>query len=232
WDPSFLPLAIATSAGVSNYTAPDGTQGIAYILARGVTFIPTPCNWPGNTCTFNPTPTLTPTDTPCMVGGNTCTPTISPTFTLTFTITPTNTLTNSPTATPTLTSTLTATLTPTNTPTQTLTNSPTATPTLTLTNTPTPTITMTFTPTCVPQVWPDPFNPIYAVGNFLKIGCVPTGANVCFYTLSGEKVRTISNSAFVYGSPFTALWDGKNENGVPVSPGIYFYVIQNGDQVL
>jgi hypothetical protein len=100
WPSSFTPLAIATDAINQSYTAPDGTTGIVYILARGVTYIPTPtptytitptatltpCGYPGNTCTPTFTPTLsptftpTPTLTPCGYPGNTCTPTLTPTI--------------------------------------------------------------------------------------------------------------------------------------------------------
>jgi hypothetical protein len=109
---------------------------------------------------------------------------------------------------------------------------PTNTPTLTPTFTSTTTSTPTDTPTCVPQVWPDPFNPKYAKNNVLKIGCLTPGSVVTIYTLSGEKVWTTSQSAFLYNSPFTAVWDGKNQNGSPVSAGIYFYVIAEGGKVL
>src|SRR5581483_8688467 len=44
--PSFQPLAIATDGSVTNYTAPDGTRGIPFVLARGVTFINTPTPTP------------------------------------------------------------------------------------------------------------------------------------------------------------------------------------------
>ncbi len=130
-----------------------------------------------------------------------------------------------PTATPTGTPTLTATFTPTSTPTVTDTFTPSSTPTPTATNTP------TSTPTCVPEVWPDPFDPKHAVNGILKIGCLAPGSTVSIYTLSGEKVWSSNQSSFIYGSPFTGTWNGSNDNGVPVSPGIYFYVIQSGGKV-
>ena len=136
--------------------------------------------------------------------------------------TPTDTPTFTPTSTPTLTPTVTPTFTPTYTPTLT----PSATPTFTATCTP------TSTPTCVPQVWPDPFNPKYAKDHFLKIGCLTPGSTVTIYTLSGEKVWSTGQSAFQYGSSFTATWDGRNQNGVPVAPGVYYYVIESGGQAL
>ncbi|HVZ80220.1 MAG TPA: hypothetical protein VHE12_05375 [bacterium] len=161
------------------------------------------------TNTFTPTPTFTPT----------WTRTPTPTFTFQFsaTDTPTPTITDTPTKT--------ATMTPTYTPTLTPTMTPTYTPTTTATFTP------TSTPTCVPLVWPDPFNPRYAVDGVMKIGCLEPGSRAEIYTVAGEKVVTISDSAFQYGGPFTAVWNGKNEKGVPVSAGIYFYMIRNGDRV-
>jgi hypothetical protein len=101
------------------------------------------------------------------------------------------------------------------------------TPTASPSSTPTP----TYTPLCVPQVWPDPFNPKYAKDHFLKIGCLLPGSTATIYTLSGEKVWSTQDSSFQYGVPYTATWDGKNQNGSPVSPGVYYYVILEGGQV-
>ena len=133
-----------------------------------------------------------------------------------------------PSSTPTLTSTPTSTptLTPSSTPSSTATTTPTGTATATLTPVP------TSTPTCVPQAWPDPFNPRYAKDGKLKIGCVPAGASVSIYTLSGEAVWGGGQSSLQYGSPDTATWDGMNRNGVPVSPGVYYYAIQQGNRLV
>ena len=48
-----------------------------------------------------------------------------------------------------------------------------------------------------------------------------------YYTLSGELVKNLGET-----SPGYIDLDGKNTNGVPVSTGIYFYVIQNNNKVL
>ncbi|HEY5039930.1 MAG TPA: hypothetical protein VIJ93_12740 [bacterium] len=120
---------------------------------------------------------------------------------------------------------------PTSTPTNTPTITPTSTPTLSLTPTQTftPTVTLpptaTFTPTCVTHVWPDPYNPNYAIGGFLKVDCLPLGAVVSLYTVSGELVRSLTENSGL------ALWDGRNQEGAKVSPGIYYYVILQGTQV-
>ena len=155
----------------------------------------------------NLTPTFTPTVTP--------TPTYSPTFT--------------PTPTPT------GTFTPTGSNTMTFTQTPTITPTATPTDTPTPTptwtvlTTATFTPTppCQLHVWPDPFNPTYAVDQALKFGCLPPAAKVSIYTLSGEWVGDAQPVAEGMDE-----WKGFNKNGAPASAGIYFYVIKNGSTVM
>ena len=157
-----------------------------------------------------PTPTSTPTNTPTV------------TFTPTSTDTPTPCMVGGNTCTPTITftPTTTGTNTPTGTPTQTYT------PTHTPTATHTPTLTDTATPTCVPKVWPNPFNPQRASGNSLKIDCLPDNATVSIYTLSGEFVAQANPIGGL------ALWKGVNQKGVPVSTGIYYYVIRQGSQLL
>ncbi len=139
--------------------------------------------------------------------------------TSTPTVTPPSTLSPTNTVTPTVTQT------PTNTPT----NSPTITATITLTATFTTTssVTPTSTPPCAIHVWPDPYSPHWALNHSLRISCLPAGAQVFIYTLSGELVNSISQS----GDP--TEWVGaKNQQGSTVSPGIYYYVIQNGQMVL
>jgi hypothetical protein len=166
------------------------------------------------------TPTNTPTNSPTPIATNT--PTLTPTNT------PTNTATNTPTNTATNTpvNTNTATNTPTNSPTATITNTPIP------TNTPTVTPTFTFSPTPIPTlaVWPNPFNPKYAVCNVLKAGPLPFGATMDIYTVSGELVRHLEQ-----GGTFSCLlpsngyiyWDGRNTPSIPVSTGIYIYVIKS-----
>ena len=101
----------------------------------------------------------------------------------------------------------------------------TVTPTFTFTPTLTPTPSPTLTPTCVPHAWPDPFNPNFAFKGYFKVDCLPPGVTVTFYTLSGERVAALGVSGG------RVEWDGRNEKGILVVPGIYFYVIQEGDRV-
>lgn len=203
--------------GLNQNLAPG--QAITWITYYGINE-PSPTPTPTNTSTT--TPTLTPTLTPTFT--NSTTPTLSFTWTQTFTSTSTPTLT--PTQTPTDTPTLTFTPTITYTPTLTFTSTNTFTITQTPTITDTFTVTPTFTPTCAIHLWPDPFNPNTAPGGLLKVSCVPTGGLVGFYTVSGEMVQVAQESGGL------AQWGGINRQGVRVSPGIYFYVIQNGSNVL
>ena len=203
------PFGIAFDA-VGNLYVPDQDGNVIRKIAVNCSPTPTLACVPDPTATpacTQPLPTGTPTDTP------------------TNTIIPP---TGSPTPTPTETPTSTLTGTPTNTPTVTPTGTPTLTPTITLTATPslTPTVTPTATPICVIHVWPDPFSRQYSHDQALKISCLPAGAQVSIYTLSGELVDQFGPS----GDP--TEWPAKNQNGAPVSPGIYFYVIESGQTVL
>ncbi len=126
--------------------------------------------------------------------------------------------------------------TPTATPTLTPTSTITATPTLTIT--PTITNTSSLTPTSIPtpvglHVWPNPFNPQYAwPGNgvgYLRAYMVPPGTKMKIYSISGELVITLGEDP---AYPGYIDWDAKNNKGVPVSAGIYYYVIQNNNSTL
>ena len=172
------------------------------------------CNSPTNTATSSATntPTATPTNTvtntPTATATNTAT--LTPVITSTFTNTPTNTVTQTPTNTPTITPTATVTSTPTN------------------TNTPVPTATWTPSPTATPGLyaWPNPFNPKFGNGNFM-VGFVPPNTTVDFYTVSGELVQEFTSL-----SSGTIEWPGTNKFFIPVSTGIYIYIVKNNGQVL
>jgi hypothetical protein len=194
---------------------------------------PTPTTSTSDTPIFTFTPTDTPTETDTATSTSTPTPTWTPSPTLTSTSTATVTSSNTPTNTATLTTT------PSSTPTLTTSPTPTssATPTATPTPTPTPSDAATLSPTnsptgtlasspCEIHVWPNPFNPAKAVDGVLKISCLPDEATVDFYSISGESVARVT----AVTQP--ATWDGRNHNDVPVSSGIYYYVIHQGTQVL
>ena len=245
--------AVTDSAVVLWWTGTGSEAGPYVSLAPGqaVTWttyyglvLKTPTPTPTNTNTFTATSTPTPTNTFTVT--NTPTPTASPTATrtptvtftptpsATFTLSPTPTWTPTPTFTPTETFTFTETYTPTQTPTPTETWTPTDTPTLTWTPTETltptitdtPTVTPSPTPVCEIHVWPNPYNPVTAYGGLLKFDCLPIGAFARIYTVSGEFVSRADSEDGL------AHWDGRNDRGVPVAEGIYYYVVQSGNSDL
>jgi hypothetical protein len=203
-----LPINNSFTMNASNVTNSGLTSNTVNLTVNG-------CNTATNTATTTATstPTATSTNTvpstPTATGTNTATST--PPVTSTFTNTVTNTITQTPTNTPTVTPTFTITQTATNTPTS------------TITNTPIPTSTWTPSPTATPGLyaWPNPFNPKFGNGNFM-IGFVPAETTADFYTVSGERVQEIKSQ-----SGGTIYWDGTNKVYMPVSTGIYIYIVKN-----
>lgn len=69
------------------------------------------------------------------------------------------------------------------------------------------------------QVYPNPFNPLKAVGGVAKFRNLPEGTTVVLYTLASERVRSLRESGH------QAFWDGKNEAGQDAATGVYLYKI-------
>ncbi len=206
-------------SGVNGTTTNNFFTQVFYWLGGsacgGATPTPFGINTPTATPTASPTGTITPTLSVSPTSTPSSTPTDSPTptgsWTLTATPTATGTLTLPPTLTPSFTPTLS--------PTSTWTTTPSGTPTFTATPTP--------TPNCQMHLWPNPFDPRRAFNHALKFGCLPLGARVSIYTISGEWVGDAQTVA-----PDEAQWNGSNQNGAPASAGIYFYLIQNGSTMV
>lgn len=163
----------------------------------------------------SPVTTIVATPIGYTVNCPTYTPTITPTPTSTGTSTFTPTVTNSPTVTQTSTVTFT--------PTVTWTPTVTYTPTVTFT----PTDTPTATPTLVPlHVWPIPFDPRFAWNHELIAYQVPPGVTMSIFTVSGE----LAAGPLAPDGTGHIYWKGGlNNQGIRVSTGTYFYVIQQGN---
>jgi len=74
------------------------------------------------------------------------------------------------------------------------------------------------------QNYPNPFNPETSIRYQLaKAGQV----NLVIYNMLGQKVRTLVNGAKTLGNQ-AQVWDGKNDRGLIVPTGIYFYRLQSG----
>ena len=80
--------------------------------------------------------------------------------------------------------------------------------------------------------YPNPFNPTTTISfstTSLRQGYAgqAESTEVCIYNLKGQKVKTLINAIIPNGFHRT-VWDGKDENGKPVSSGIYFYKMESG----
>ena len=75
------------------------------------------------------------------------------------------------------------------------------------------------------EAYPNPFNPItkfnYEVPNTEHV-------NIDIYSLTGRHIRSLINSIQDPGYK-TVQWNATNNNGQPVSAGVYIYTIQAGD---
>ncbi|MBN2753834.1 MAG: DUF11 domain-containing protein [Candidatus Goldbacteria bacterium] len=81
---------------------------------------------------------------------------------------------------------------------------------------------MSFYPEGIPAVYPNPFDRTKAKGGMLKFLNLAPYTSVRIYTLSGEGVFSGSTNS----APFF-FWDGRNNYGKPISPGIYYWVTNN-----
>lgn len=69
------------------------------------------------------------------------------------------------------------------------------------------------------QNFPNPFNPVTQIRFQLP---EPTQVRLEIYNLLGQRVRTLVQDKLNPGYHLV-MWDGRDENGAPVSSGIYFY---------
>jgi len=70
-------------------------------------------------------------------------------------------------------------------------------------------------------VFPNPFSISGSPYKKLKFDNLPPGSTIVIYTVSGEAVVSLNSRGIRYE------WNGKNSVGMPVSPGIYYYLITN-----
>jgi hypothetical protein len=80
------------------------------------------------------------------------------------------------------------------------------------------------------QNYPNPFNPVtkiqFRVGR-LEFG-EPVPTSLIVYNILGQKVKTLVDEERLPGS-YEVTWDGKNEKGIEVGSGIYFYQLKTKD---
>ena len=75
------------------------------------------------------------------------------------------------------------------------------------------------------QNYPNPFNPETEISYVLPTACF---VELSVYNLLGQKVRTLVDESQSAGLK-NVKWDGKDENGVNVASGVYFYKIKAGE---
>jgi hypothetical protein len=75
------------------------------------------------------------------------------------------------------------------------------------------------------QNYPNPFNPTTIVE--FKIP-QPAKVSLKIYNILGQLVRVLLDEERAAGT-YTYYWDGNDENGQPVSSGVYFYKLNEGD---
>ena len=78
--------------------------------------------------------------------------------------------------------------------------------------------------TALAQNYPNPFNPETTI-HFDLAG--ESGVSLRVFDMTGQVVRTLVRGSLPAGS-YTELWDGRNEMGVKVGSGVYFYELQAG----
>jgi hypothetical protein len=80
------------------------------------------------------------------------------------------------------------------------------------------------TQTALSQNYPNPFNPETSIQFDLATESMVT---LRVYDLTGQVVRTLISGSLAPGS-YTNLWNGRNEQGLKVGSGVYFYELVAG----
>ncbi|HRQ68460.1 MAG TPA: FlgD immunoglobulin-like domain containing protein, partial [Candidatus Syntrophosphaera sp.] len=68
------------------------------------------------------------------------------------------------------------------------------------------------------QNYPNPFNPETTISFSLPSS---GAANLAVYNLKGQKVKSLVSQILTAGD-HSVVWDGRDEQGLPVASGIYF----------
>jgi len=73
------------------------------------------------------------------------------------------------------------------------------------------------------QNFPNPFNPETTIAyDLTQAGTV----TLTVYNVSGQAVRTLVNGEALSAGHYRSVWDGRDQSGVRVGSGVYFYVLQ------
>lgn len=75
------------------------------------------------------------------------------------------------------------------------------------------------------QNFPNPFNPSTTIG--FSVGQA-SPVSIAVYNVKGELIRTLLKDNLAEGR-YTAIWNGKNDDGMSVASGVYFCRLEIGD---
>jgi hypothetical protein len=83
-------------------------------------------------------------------------------------------------------------------------------------------------PVTLYQNYPNPFNPSTSIAYYLpRAG----RASLVIYDVTGSRVRALENGSKPAGR-HTILWDGRNDAGVQIGSGVYYYRLKTGKDVI
>lgn len=81
--------------------------------------------------------------------------------------------------------------------------------------------------TTLDQNYPNPFNPSTIIPFSLA---APSPVSLTIYNVKGQRVKTLLNETKDFGR-YKINWDGKNDHGLRVSSGVYYYRLEAGKHV-
>ena len=76
------------------------------------------------------------------------------------------------------------------------------------------------------QNYPNPFNPETTISYDLSTELIVT---LTIYDLSGQVIRTLVDDQAMSAGQYQSIWDGRDESGVKVASGVYFYQLRAGE---
>ena len=75
--------------------------------------------------------------------------------------------------------------------------------------------------------YPNPFNPSTTIEFSLK---TTDSVNLTIYNMAGQRIRELIPDTNVTPGIHSVLWDGHDDNGQPVSAGVYISRLKAGDR--
>ena len=78
------------------------------------------------------------------------------------------------------------------------------------------------------QNYPNPFNPETTIRYDLSSDAI---VSLTVYNIMGQVVRKLVDGESLAAGQYQAVWNGRNESGVGVASGMYFYLLHAGDYV-